>query len=95
MRRFLSIAALTAAAAGLAYASYTVFNKKKNSDENIDDLVYTEDFDDAVDLDDDAYFEVEIEEELQPEEDIAPVEEVKEEEPAEEKPKRRPKKAKE
>lgn len=63
MKKFLSIAALTAAAAGLAYAAYTVINKKKNNDESIDDLVYTEDFNDAVDLEDDAYFEVEIDKE--------------------------------
>ena len=60
MKKFLSIATLSVAAAGIAIASYSVFNKKRNQDENIDDLLYTDGFDDEFDDEDGSYFDVHI-----------------------------------
>lgn len=62
MKKFLSLALFTAAVAGVAYASYAILNKKKTEHDDMDDLVFSEDFHDEIDLEDDSYFEVEIDE---------------------------------
>ncbi|MGL5973449.1 MAG: hypothetical protein ACRCZK_07050 [Oscillospiraceae bacterium] len=61
MKQIISLIALLAASVGIFYAIKSLFNKKNKED--IDDLIYGEDFDECDDEDEDgSYFDVYVNE---------------------------------